>query len=72
MSDTEPRIVDVRYFIQSRPAPGQPWQRPPGVATKWADKRTSLQRLAARREQQPSWEHRLMQHVTTESPADET
>lgn len=71
MSDT-PQVVHVSYFIQSRPAPSQPWQKPPGVAAKWADKTTALHRLAERRERQPSWEHRLMQHTTTEAPAEET
>ncbi|MFI0236358.1 hypothetical protein [Streptomyces sp. NPDC016845] len=61
------------YFIQSRPAPSQPWQKPPGITASWEDKATALARLASRREMQPGWEHRLMQRVTTvsEAPADE-
>jgi hypothetical protein len=61
------------YFIRSRPAPGQPWQRATGVNASWASKATALERLAARREMQPSWEHRLMERITavTEQPATE-
>lgn len=62
------------YFIQSRPAPGQPWQRATGVAASWASKATALERLAARRQMQSNWEHRLMERITTvtEQPATET
>ncbi|MEU6661232.1 hypothetical protein [Streptomyces sp. NPDC046821] len=67
----ESRVIGVSYFIQSRPAPSQPWQHPSGVRAAWAVKATALERLAERRRQQPNWEHRLMQHRTTEAPADE-
>lgn len=62
------------YYIQSRPHPGAPWQRPTGIHASWASKRQALARLAARREQQPNWQHRLMERVTTviERPASET
>lgn len=53
------------YFIQSRPAPGQPWQPASGVRISWESKAKGLERLAARREMQPSWEHRLMERITT-------
>lgn len=63
----------VAYFVQSRPAPGQPWQRASGVQASWESKPKALERLAARREMQPSWEHRLMERITTvtEQPATE-
>lgn len=54
----------VNYFIQSRPASGQPWQQS-GVRFSWQSKLTALGKLADRRELQPSWEHRLMERVTT-------
>ncbi|QCX81085.1 hypothetical protein C9F11_37510 [Streptomyces sp. YIM 121038] len=61
------------YFIQSRPAPSQPWQRPTGVPRTWASKAAALERLATRREMQPGWEHRLMERTTTttQQPATE-
>lgn len=55
----------VSYFIQSRPAPSQPWQRASGVNASWESKSKALNRLSARREMQPNWEHRLMERVTT-------
>jgi hypothetical protein len=60
----------VSYFIQSRPHPGAPWQRPAVGVDCWESKTTALQRLAARREGQPTWEHRLMERITsvTEQP----
>ncbi|MFF5984394.1 hypothetical protein ACFY78_36685 [Streptomyces olindensis] len=61
------------YFIQSRPAPSQPWQRATGVRVSWESKAKALERLAARRQMQPTWEHRLMERITTitEQPATE-
>lgn len=61
------------YFIQSRPTPDQPWQQATGITASWESKPTALDRLAARREMQPSWEHRLMERrvVVTEQPATE-
>ncbi|WP_030568538.1 hypothetical protein [Streptomyces aureocirculatus] len=61
------------YFIQSRPAPSQPWQRAEGTHITWETKAKALDRLVARREMQPSWEHRLMERITTvtEQPATE-
>ncbi|MEV5977529.1 hypothetical protein [Streptomyces sp. NPDC052114] len=61
------------YFIQSRPAPSQPWQRPSGVSASWRSKATALDRLADRRRAQPGWEHRLMERIVTvtEQPATE-
>jgi hypothetical protein len=65
----------VTYFIQSRPAPNQPWQQANGanVAASWTEKDKARQRLTSRRQMQPSWEHRLMQRVTTvtETPVDD-
>ena len=55
----------ISYFIQSRPAPSQPWQRATGVQATWESKATALERLAARRAMQPNWEHRLMERSTT-------
>lgn len=55
----------VSYFIQSRPAPNQPWQRASGVPVSWESKAKALEKLAARREMQPNWEHRLMERKTT-------
>ncbi|MFD4788274.1 hypothetical protein ACFWN1_14685 [Streptomyces sp. NPDC058459] len=62
--------TSVTYFLQSRPAPSQPWQRPSGITVSWESKAKALERLAARREMQPNWEHRLMQRTTkvTEEP----
>ncbi|MBQ0827676.1 hypothetical protein [Streptomyces tagetis] len=62
----------VTYFIESRPAPTQPWRRAPGVRVGWESKATALEKLAWRREQQPNWEHRLMERITTvtERPSD--
>ena len=66
----------VSYFIQSRPAPSQPWQQANGlnVVATWAVKSEALDGLARRRQVQPNWEHRLMQRTTTvtETPADES
>ncbi|MFF3697399.1 hypothetical protein [Streptomyces sp. NPDC002221] len=53
------------YFIQSRPAPGEPWQQASGVPFSWESRDTALDRLADRRRMQPSWEHRLMRRTTT-------
>ncbi|MGW4889608.1 hypothetical protein [Streptomyces murinus] len=61
------RTIDqasVTYFIQSRPAPSAPWQKPDLRAT-WASKNKALEQLAMRRERQPNWEHRLMQRTIT-------
>ncbi|MBX7464914.1 hypothetical protein K1Y80_02310 [Streptomyces sp. MAG02] len=62
----QPVIVgeSVSYFIQSRPAPSQPWQEASGGVWSW-DRATALGRLADRRERQPNWEHRLMRRITT-------
>lgn len=67
--DAEPRRIT--YFIQSRPAPSQPWRQASGIVASWADKTKALDGLAYRRQMQPSWEHRLMQRTTTvtETPA---
>ncbi|MFI8351260.1 hypothetical protein [Streptomyces sp. NPDC085596] len=54
----------VSYFVQSRPTPSQPWQQH-GLRYSWESKRQALGKLAWRREQQPSWEHRLMERTTT-------
>lgn len=60
------------YFIESRPAPSQPWQQH-GLRFSWESKPKALEKLATRREQQPNWEHRLMERITTvtEQPATE-
>ncbi|AQS70873.1 hypothetical protein [Streptomyces pactum] len=60
------------YFIQSRPVPGQPWAQH-GVRWSWQSKPKALEKLAARREMKPGWEHRLMERITTvvERPATE-
>lgn len=55
----------ISYFIQSRPAPSQPWQRASGVHATWESETKALGKLAARREMQPNWEHRLMTRTTT-------
>jgi hypothetical protein len=57
--------ASVSFFIQSRPAPSQPWQRASGVACSWESRDTALEQLATRRERQPNWEHRLMRRTTT-------
>lgn len=59
------KIIAVSYFILSRPAPSQPWQRPSGVPTSWESKAKALEKLANRCAMQPSWEHQLMERVTT-------
>jgi len=71
MPDTTTVETNISFFIQSRPAPSQPWQYPTGVRFTWADEATALEKLAARREVQPNWEHRLMKRTTTvtEEPA---
>ncbi|MFF0597896.1 hypothetical protein [Streptomyces antibioticus] len=63
----------VAYFIQSRPAPSQSWQQQ-GLRFSWESKAKALEKLAWRREQQPNWQHRLMERITTitEQPATET
>ncbi|MFI6639970.1 hypothetical protein [Streptomyces sp. NPDC050504] len=61
MTDPTPT---VRYALQSRPAPSQPWQAT-GPQTSWARRDTALRALAARRQAQPSWEHRLVRRTTT-------
>lgn len=68
-----PDQTTTSYFLQSRPAPGQPWQRPTGVTVSWESKPKALERLATKREMQPNWEHRLMERVTSvvERPATE-
>jgi hypothetical protein len=68
MTDTDRPVVhtvEVAYFIQSRPAPSQPWQAAKGVHPSWQSKDAAMDRLAARRERQPNWEHRLMERTTT-------
>ncbi|MBZ6085883.1 hypothetical protein KVH15_33410 [Streptomyces olivaceus] len=52
------------YFIQSRPTPDEPWAQL-GVRWSWQSKTKALEKLAARREMQPAFEHRLMERVTT-------
>lgn len=73
MDQNQHRARTIAYFIQSRPHPGAPWQRAAGVNASWELKPVALQRLAARREMQPTWEHRLMERITTvtEQPATE-
>ncbi|MFE4535654.1 hypothetical protein ACFRKB_11300 [Streptomyces scopuliridis] len=65
--------ASITYFIQSRPAPSQPWRKPAGVLVGWDTKAEALKKLAYRREMQPNWEHRLMERITTitEQPTDE-
>lgn len=60
----DPTAYPTTYFIQSRPAPGQPWQTP---SPRWTteDRARALHLLRRRREQQPGWEYRLMERVTT-------
>lgn len=66
------QTTGTSYFIQSRPAPSQPWQQH-GLRWSWESKAKALDKLAWRREQQPNWEHRLMERITTvtEQPATE-
>lgn len=68
--DATEETAAVSYFIQSRPAPGQPWQQS-GLHFSWQSKAKALEKLAARREMQSTWEHRLMERRTTvtEQPA---
>lgn len=70
MPDQQPTTAS--YFIQSRPAPGRPWEQS-GLRFSWESKAKALEKLAARREMQPTWEHRLMERITTitERPASE-
>lgn len=65
--------ASVSFFIQSRPAPSQPWQQASGVPFSWESRPVALAKLADRRERQPGWEHRLMERTTTvtEQPAQE-
>lgn len=65
MAEPDTRVIEKSYFIQSRPAPGQPWQRAQGVHISWASKATALDKLDARRATQPNWEHRLMERTIT-------
>lgn len=60
------------YFIQSRLTPDEPWAQH-GVRWSWQSKPKALEKLAARREMKPDWEHRLMERLTTvvERPASE-
>lgn len=60
-----PNQQPTTYFIESRPAPSQTWQRVPGVHNGWESKTKALEKLAYRREMQPNWEHRLMERITT-------
>jgi hypothetical protein len=53
------------YFIESRPHPGAPWERASTQTATWEEKSEALRQLAARREMQPNWEHRLMERITT-------
>ncbi|MEU5596855.1 hypothetical protein [Streptomyces sp. NPDC020298] len=65
MNHTDPTAeTRVSYFIQSRPTADAPWQ-PHGLRASWASKDKGLERLASRREMQPTWEHRLMTRTTT-------
>lgn len=68
-----PHQTQTTYFVQSRPHPGAAWQRATGVTASWESKPMALERLAARREMQPNWEHRLMERVikVIEQPATE-
>ncbi|MCT9092902.1 hypothetical protein N4G70_29115 [Streptomyces sp. ASQP_92] len=61
----QPAAVSISYFIQSRPAPSQPWQQASGAVWSWGSRATALDKLAVRRRMQPSWEHRLMRRTTT-------
>lgn len=62
MTDQQPAVA---YFIQSRPAPDQRWQWRAEAQFAWESKVLALKKLADRRDMQPSWEHRLMERVTT-------
>lgn len=66
-------VTTYSYFIQSRSHPGAEWERASGVHITWESKEKALEKLAARREMQSGWEHRLMERVTTvtERPATE-
>ena len=66
------KTTAISYFIQSRPAPSQPWQQH-RLRFSWASKAKALEKLATRREMQPTWDHRLMERITTitEQPAAE-
>ncbi|MGX9921769.1 hypothetical protein ACWIG4_18165 [Streptomyces sp. NPDC002248] len=61
------------YFLESRPAAGQPWQRA-SMERATPSKKEAMARLASRRRAQPGWEHRLMERIikVIERPADET
>lgn len=65
MADQPSTETQINYFLQSRPAPSQPWQQASGVKFSWESRTQALGKLAARREMQPSWEHRLVQRTTT-------
>lgn len=71
MTDQQP--TSVAYFIKSRPAPDQPWRWRTDNQFMWEFKALALKKLADRRSMQPTWEHRLMERVTTvvERPATE-
>ncbi|MVO84161.1 hypothetical protein GPA10_05090 [Streptomyces sp. p1417] len=70
---TTPASPGTVYFIESRPHPHAPWERASSSTATWEEKPEALRRLTARRETQPSWEHRLMERITTvtEQPAAE-
>ncbi|MFD9721071.1 hypothetical protein [Streptomyces sp. NPDC059076] len=54
----------VLYLLESRPrGTTGPWQRT-GLTVLWRDRATAEQRLADRRERQPSWDHRLITRTT--------
>lgn len=65
------KTTTISYFIQSRPAPSQPWRSSGGYS--WESKDEALGKLAYLRGLQPNWEHRLMERITTvtEQPATE-
>lgn len=69
---TAPAQPGTVYFIESRPHSGAPWERASSRRT-WDDKPEALRQLATRRAAQPTWEHRLMERITTvtEQPATE-
>ncbi len=70
---TVPEQPGTVYFVESRPHADAPWQRASDRPATWAEKPEALRQLAARREAQPGWEHRLMERITTvvEQPATE-
>lgn len=70
----QPGQTTVSYFIQSRPAPSQPWRKPAGVLAGWDTKTEAMEKLAYRRRMQPTWQHRLMERIVTitEQPAGES